>query len=329
MSIHINTFKEHIADFADYRLTLGYAQPQTVQSNRKDVNLFLAFLQMKNIEDIDGPAVIDFQKYLSQQRLNAPASANRKIFSLKAYQNFLDLKEIADYNDMPFNKVRKIRNTAPLRPNYLNLEEIEILFNSFGVTTVLGIRNYTIYSIMFLLGLRVGEVHRLNINSIDFNKNEITIIGKKGQKRTLPLLPEMISILKDYLQVRPNFLNSSECQALFISKKGKRIAIRTIEDNFKKLTKKSGLNKPFNVTCHTLRHSQATLLNEKGVDVLVIQNILGHASPRTTIRYYIHATEKQIREAMEKLPITLLLNDLVDKGVISFTFQKTYSKKAG
>ena len=329
MSININTFKEHIADFTDYRLSIGYAQPQTVQSNKKDVNLFLAFLEMKNIEDIDGPAVIDFQKYLSQQRLNAPASANRKIFSLKAYQNFLDLKEIADYNDMPFHKVRKIRNAAPLRPNYLNLEEIEILFNCFAVTTVLGIRNYTIYSIMFLLGLRVGEVHRLNINSIDFRKKEITIIGKKNQQRTLPLLPEMISILKDYLQVRPHFLNSSECDALFISKKGKRIAIRTIEDNFKKLLEKSGIHKPFNVTCHTLRHSQATLLNEKGVDVLVIQNILGHSSPRTTIRYYIHATEKQIREAMERLPITLLLNELVDKGVISFTFQKAYSKKAG
>ena len=316
-------------DFADYRLTLGYAQPQTVQSNKKDIKLFLSFLEMKNIEDINGPAVIEFQKYLSKQRLNAPASANRKIFSLKAYQNFLDLKEIADYNDMPFNKVRKIRNTAPLRPNHLNLDEIEILFNSFGVTTVLGIRDYTIYSLMFLLALRVGEVHRLNLNSIDFSKKEITITGKKGQKRILPLLPEMISILKDFLQVRRHFLNSSECDALFISKKGKRLAIRTIEDNLKKLINKSGLTKPFNVTCHTLRHSQATLLNEKGVDVLVIQNILGHASPRTTIRYYIHATEKQIREAMERLPITLLLNELVDKGVISFTFQKAYSRRAG
>lgn len=329
MSIHINTFKEHIADFTDYRLNTGYAQVQTVQSNKKDVNLFLAFLEMKKIENIDGPAVIEFQKYLSRQRLNTPASANRKIFALKAYQNFLDLKEVADYNDMPFNKVRKIINNPPLKPNYLNLDEIELLFNSFDVTTVLGVRNYTIYSLMFLLGLRVGEVHRLNLTSIDFRKKEITIIGKKDQKRTLPLLPEMISILRDYLQVRPHFLNSCECGALFISKKGKRLAVRTIEDNFKKLIHKSGLRKPFNATCHTLRHSQATLLNEKGVDVLVIQNILGHSSPRTTIRYYIHATEKQIREAMERLPITLLLNDLVDRGVITFTFQKAYAKKAG
>lgn len=329
MSIDINTFKKHIAEFTDYRLTLEYARPQTVQSNKKDIGLFVAFLEMNNIKNIDGPVVIEFQKYLKTQRRNAPGSANRKIFSLKAYQNFLDLKGVADYNDMPFNKVRKIRNTAPLRPNYLNLEEIEILFNSFDVTTVLGIRDYTVYSLMFLLGLRVGEVHRLNLNSIDFANKEITITGKKNQQRTLPLLPEMIAIIKDYLHVRGHFLNSSQCDALFISKKGKRLAIRTMEDNFKKLSRKSGLHKPFNVTCHTLRHSQATLLNEKGVDVLVIQNILGHSSPRTTIRYYIHATEKQIREAMEKLPITVLLNDLVDQGVINFTFQKSYSKKAG
>ncbi len=310
MSINIKIFRENIDPFVDYRSNL-FARPSTIQTNLKDLSLFLNFLDMKKIEDIDGPAVIDFQKYLVKQRLNCAASVNRKIHSLKAYQHFLDFNEAADDKDMPFRKPRKIRYTSPLRPNHLNMDDIEILFNSFDVTTVLGIRDYTIYSLMFLLGMRVGEVHRLNTKSINFHKREITIIGKKDQERTLPLLPEMISILKDYLEVRSNFLNSNECDALFISKKGRRIAIRTIEENFKKLIKKSGLNKQFNITCHTLRHTQATLLNEKGIDVLVIQNILGHSSPRTTIRYYIHATDKAMREAMEKLPITLLLNEMV------------------
>jgi site-specific recombinase XerD len=88
---------------------------------------------------------------------------------------------------------------------------------------------------------------------------------------------------------------------LFVSKKGNRLTIRTMEDNFKKILIKSELETHFNVTCHTLRHSFESHLNDKDVDILVIQSLLGHSTTRST-EPYIHPSLDKIRHAMEKLP---------------------------
>ncbi|MFQ5630020.1 MAG: tyrosine-type recombinase/integrase [bacterium] len=108
--------------------------------------------------------------------------------------------------------------------------------------------------------------------------------------------------------------------ALFISKKGNRLAIRTMEDNMKKLVDGLGLHVHFRVTCHTLRHTFASHLNDNGEDILVIQSLLGHGSPRST-RIYIHPSEQHIREALEKLPGVRFMNHLLERGVLKLDFQ--------
>ena len=140
---------------------------------------------------------------------------------------------------------------------------------------------------MYQLGLRVGEVHDLNLSSLDLKKNKISVIGKGRKPRTLHLNDELIDILSQYIAVRERFLNSWLTPALFISKKGNRLAIRTMEDNLKKILLYVPFAVPFNVSCHTLRHSMASHLNDKNVDILVIQSILGHSSTRIT-EPYIH-----------------------------------------
>ena len=82
---------------------------------------------------------------------------------------------------------------------------------------------------------------------------------------------------------------------------------------------------PFNVTCHSLRHSFASHLNDEEVDILVIQDLLGHATPRTTADYYIHPSEKKVKEALEKLPGVIYMNQLVKSGLIRF--QSSYHKR--
>ena len=79
-------------------------------------------------------------------------------------------------------------------------------------------------------------------------------MGKGKKVRVLYLTEELFHVISEYLAVRPCFFKSSKTNALFVSKKGNRLAIRTMEDNFKKLVNKSGLRLRFNVTCHTLRH---------------------------------------------------------------------------
>ncbi len=204
--------------------------------------------------------------------------------------------------------------------------KIKILFESIDTGTVLGIRDYAVYALMYQTGLRVGEVHTLNLNSLDLKNHKNTVIGKGKKPRTLHMNKELEEILTQYLAVRPNFYRSWENDALFLSKKGNRLAIRTMEDNLKKIVRYAPLNVQFNVTCHTLRHSFASHLNDNDVDILVIQSLLGHSSPRST-ETYIHPSMDKIREAIEKLPSVLYVKELIRTGVLNLNFQQPYKPK--
>ncbi len=131
---------------------------------------------------------------------------------------------------------------------------------------------------------------------------------------------ELIEILIQYLAVRDQFHNSWLTPALFVSKKGNSLAIRTMEDNFNKIMKSPPFNVPFEVTCHTLRHSLASHLNDKDVDILIIQSVLGHATSRST-EPYIHPSHDRVRKALEKLPGVKYVKELIRKGELDLRFQ--------
>jgi len=318
-------FFNHVEDFMDYRKTIYETSDQTIKSNHIDINLFKDFVDMKNYQYIDGRAVMDFQYYLKQQRLNSGASMNRKLFTLRSYSKYLKLEQLPNVDTLPFYDVLKCRQGYNTQANALSKQQVKSVFNAIDRNTFLAVRDYAVYAMMYKLGLRVGEVHQLNLQNIDFDNNKITVLGKGNKRRSLHLDDEMIAILSQWLAVRKHFLNHDTSKALFISKKGNRLAIRTMEDNFKKILKKLNIHFHFNVTCHTLRHSFASHLNDEDVDVLVIQDLLGHATPRTTKNYYIHPSEKRVREALEKLPGVIYMNQLVASGLIKF--QTSYHKR--
>jgi len=311
-------FFSHVDKFMDYRKTIYDISDQTMRSNHIDIQLFKNFLDMKNYQVIDGKVVMDFQYYLKQQRLNCGASMNRKIFTLRAYAKYLKFEQIPFVNTLPFCDVLKCRQGYRTRPNALTKQQVKLLFESIDRDTCLSVRDYAVYSMMYKLGLRIGEVHQLNLENIDWHDKKITILGKGNKRRILHLDDEMIAILSQWIAVRKQFLNYDICNALFISKKGNRLAIRTMEDNFKKIIKKLNLNVHFNVTCHSLRHAFASHLSDEDVDVLVIQDLLGHATPKTTADYYIHPSQKRVREAMEKMSGVIYMNQLVQDGLIKF-----------
>ena len=329
MAFKMSELNDHIQSFLDYRSELGYTRTATAKSNEIDLKLFVNFMDTNGYNTITGKEIIAFQRYLAHERNNAPAAINRKIFTLRSLQNYLELIGMENAARLPFKNVLKIRAPMAYRPNFLTEDEIKILFDTINRSSVLGIRDYAVFALMFLLGLRVGEVHRLDLHDVDLNSKRIHIKGKGGINRTLILTSELKNALENYLAVRPNFFNAHENKAFFLSKKGRRLAIRTMEDNFKKLLEASGLNKNFKVTPHTLRHSCATLLNEKEVKILTIQNILGHSNPNTTINYYLHTTEQKMRDALEKLPLTLFLNELINAGHIRLTFQSARYRRTG
>ena len=326
MAVNTDDFFRYVDDFLNYRQDIYDVSPQTIKSNQVDLGLFKNFVRSHNENTISGPAVIDFQYYLKNQRQNCGASINRKIFTLRSYGNFLKLHDIPCADALPFYDVLKIRSGYRNRPSALTPEQVRLLFESIDTFTILGIRDYAVYAMMYQLGLRVGEVHDLNLSSLDLKKNKISVIGKGRKPRTLHMNDELIEILCQYLAVRERFLNSHLSPALFISKKGNRLAIRTMEDNLKKILLYVPFAVSFNVSCHTLRHSMASHLNDINVDILVIQSILGHSSTRST-EPYIHPSQDSIRKAMDKLPGVKFVKELIRKGELNLRFQKPFRPK--
>jgi len=323
MIVSSANFFKHINAFLDYRQCIYEASSQTIKSNLCDLRLFQKFVHNKDYELIDGPAVTDFQYHLKQDRANCGNSINRKIFTLRSYSNFLRLQNVEFADKLPFYDVLKIRQGYGNRPNALTRKQIKHFFNSIDRSIILGIRNYAVYALMYQTGLRVGEVFALDLESIDFHTQIITVVGKGKKCRTLHLNSEITQILSEWIAVRSCFCNSNRNNALFISKKGYRLAIRTMEDNFKKIVLQANFKAHFNITCHTLRHTFASHLNDEEVDVLVIQSLMGHASPRSTFPY-IHPSQKKIRLAMEKLPGVIYMNKLIEQGRINLRFQSPF-----
>ena len=322
MAVIADDFFQHFDDFFNYRKDIYEISPQTVKSNRVDLDLFKNFICSQDLKSIDGPAVIDFQYHLKMQRQNCGASINRKIFTLRSYGNFLKLYDVSCADALPFYDVLKIRQGYRKRPSVLTPQQISLLFKAIDADTILGIRDYAIYALMYQLGLRVGEVHTLNLPNLNFDNHQVAVIGKGKKPRTLHINDELIEIMSQYLGVRGLFYNSWLTPALFISKKGNRLAIRTMEDNLKKILLQTNFHVPFNVTCHTLRHSMASHLNDKDVDILVIQSILGHSSTRST-EPYIHPSQDRIRKAMDKLPGVKFVKELIRKGELNLRFQSS------
>jgi site-specific recombinase XerD len=322
MAVTANDFFKYIDEYFDYRTQIYEISPQTVKSNRVDLNLFKSFFKSQKEQTISGPAVINFQYFLKNQRDNCGGSINRKLFALRSYGNFLKLYGIKHAEKLPFYDVLKIRQGYRKQPQALSSSQLRLLFDAIDNRTILGIRDYAAYALMYQTGLRVGEVRELNLDDIDLENNKITVMGKGRKPRSLHVNDELAEILCQYLAIRDQFLNSWFTPALFVSKKGNRLAVRTMEDNFKKILLNCNLDAPFNVTCHTLRHSLASHLNDKEVDILVIQSILGHASTRST-EPYIHPSYDRIRKALEKLPGIKYVKELIRKGVLNLNFQSS------
>ncbi len=220
MAVNTNTFFQYIDDFMDYRKTIHELSDQTMKSNHIDLNIFKTFVTDHKFDVINGDVAIKFQYYLKDIRENSGGSINRKIFALRIYSQFLNSSDVVNADKLPFRNILKIRQGYNNRPGALTHDQIKHLFENIDRSNALGIRDYTVYGFMYNLGLRIGEVHSLNLENIDLKRKEITVIGKGGRQRALSMTRETIQILLEWLAVRKQFRNSDSEEVLFLSKKG-------------------------------------------------------------------------------------------------------------
>ncbi len=193
------------------------------------------------------------------------------VMSLKLY-----FKEI-------LNRTINIQYLTPSRrerklPAVLSKNEVKKLVNNLS-----NIKHKCIISLMYSAGLRISEAVNLEVKDIDSERMIITVRGAKGYKdRNLPLSENILLLLREYYKILTPKIY------LFEGRKGGKYTATSIRQTFNRVVKKVGIKK--NATPHTLRHSYATHLLENGVDVRVIQKLLGHNSLNTTMIYTHIAT---------------------------------------
>ena len=175
-------------------------------------------------------------------------------------------------------------------PSIATTDEIDEMIRCIDKTKNLGKRDHAIIEFIYSAGLRVSEVNNLNIQDIDLNQNQAVIFGKGSKYRSVIFSESTSKILKDYLEIRDN---SKKEKAFFLSNSGVRISIRSIQHIVKKYISLAGLNPKYHT--HTLRHSFATHLLDGGADLRVVQELLGHTSPKTT-EIYTHISVEKSRD---------------------------------
>ncbi len=267
------------------------ASPHTAAAYRRDLRQLLAFAQDKlaaepTAEDIDVPLLRAWLGELA--RTHRATSIGRKIASVRALFRFLQRRQLTKRNPATHLALPKIQRNLP---TLLDAETMGEVIETPPAQPLLGLRDRAMLETLYGGGLRVSELCALDLASISFAGSDslatARVLGKGKKERLVPLGRQAISALQQYLKRRHESLqsNSSEdaLQALFLSRRGRRIGVRQVQI----LVKRYGIQSAGRADLHphALRHSCATHLLDGGADLRSIQELLGHSTLSTTQRY--------------------------------------------
>ena len=271
----IDTFLEQKKHLSEY----------SIRNHKLDISKLIFFLN----ENLDQDFNLDLvRKFISELRKSTSKTSIRRIISnVGTYFEYLIDQEKIEKNFFSEISPPKIGKKLP---SIATTDEIDEMIRCIDKSKNLGKRDHAIIEFIYSAGLRVSEVNNLNIQDIDLNQNQAVIFGKGSKYRSVIFSESTSKILKDYLEIRDN---SKKEKAFFLSNSGVRISIRSIQHIVKKYISLAGLNPKYHT--HTLRHSFATHLLDGGADLRVVQELLGHTSPKTT-EIYTHISVEKSRD---------------------------------
>ena len=321
-TISLTDFDHFREDYRNLRLGIFNHQPSGVKGNEYDLNLFSDYFHEHNIKAITGEKILNSLAWLREERGNHAGAINRKEASIRSYFRYLRFVQIEGADSFPIESMPRAREpyTGPVKA--LEPDEVSRLLGSIDKNSILGFRDFFLYSMLYRLGLRIGEAISINIKDIDFEKEILNIHGKGRRERKLPLLPDLMDILEKWLIYRTKLCGANRLDALFISKKGNRLSIRTAQDNLQKIVTKAGPFSIEKVTPHSMRHAFATHAIEGEQDIYVLKAILGHASTKST-EIYLHPSMRVLRKAVNNHIASEILADLINaKNVVLRVHQR-------
>ena len=279
-----------IEDFLNYCIFEKGLSDKTKDSYKNDLVVYMEFLNKKNIifvDDIESEHIKEFLKFRSNE---ATGTISHNLTVIKNFHSYL-FKEKTVRNDVSqFIERPKLRKSLP---KTLSVEDVDKLLD-IELNTPFDYRNKAMLELMYGCGLRVSELVELEINDIDMSNCVIRILGKGNKERDIPLGEYAIYYLKQYLDRRSLLLKKRSCNKLFLNNHGLGMTRQGFFKNLKQLLQSKGLSS--DVSPHTLRHSFATHLINRGADLRSIQEMLGHVDISTTKIYTRVSDEKVIED---------------------------------
>ena len=281
----------------------GYSS-NTVISYRRDIYKFLEYMEKENASFNDVDSIL-IRNFLLEETLDgiSKRSSQRRIVALRRFYEWMLKEKKVKFNPFKIISSPKLDKTLP---DFLHQEEIDELFvNNEKRTDFLALRDHALLELLYASGLRVSEVVNLTLDQIESQTRIIKVTGKGNKERMVPYSVECKKTLDKYIdECRKGIVEKNKLEtdpkALFLNARGEKLTTRGVEYILKSIEKKIGME--LDLHPHKMRHSFATHLLDEGVDLRVIQEILGHESLETTQVYTHISTSKMIESYQNYFP---------------------------
>ncbi|WP_047375346.1 tyrosine recombinase XerC [Exiguobacterium sp. ZOR0005] len=279
-------FVEDQQSFLRYCQVERRLSPHTKRSYEQTLDQYAAYCQATHLEPYDVESARRYL-YALYEAEAAASTVSQKVSCLKQFGKFVARENGGEplFHGLTSPKRRK---TIPTFAVPSEVEQLLIVAAEEN-DPFLQARDVAIIEMLYGTGIRVAELCGMDVSSYDASLSFVHVVGKGKKERYVPIGQYAKEALDRYLQVREAHVEAHET-ALFLSQKGNRVTTDQIRYVMKRLRKRGGLQKP--LTPHSLRHSFATDMLERGADLRAVQELLGHESLSTTGRYTHVSTER-------------------------------------
>ena len=274
----------------------------TLRAYRKDLLQHLEFLRELGCDGPKQVTPLNLRKFLVQLRGKdyKATTLSRKLASLRSFYKFLFREGIIGTNPATVLRSPKRHKTLP---KFLSLAEVESILSAIDEDSPNGHRDRAILETLYSTGIRVSELVGLDVADIDMFSELVKVRGKGKKERIVPIGGHALEAVKVYLAISNRGQGTGDREqgagaqkdnkALFLNKTGGRLTTRSVARVLEKYMRLSGIRQ--RPSPHTLRHSFATHLLDRGADLRAVQEMLGHASLSST-QIYTHVTTERLRQ---------------------------------
>ena len=278
-------FTEARLAFADYEAARGLSD-QTARRKSTELKRFLRYLGRQGIHDIREVNAAHLESFILELKEKGFAPSTIRTAHSMLVDLFTALMRAGKILRNPLELVEITLSEPAGVKAVFSQEEIKRFLEVVPTHTGFGVRDRAIFELMYVTGMRLGEVVGLDVGDVDFSLEEVFIRSGKGRKdRVVPLGRVAKEYLSAWLHRARLWFSASETEpAMFLNHDGRRIPASTIRFRFQRYLKAAGIERP-GLTPHSIRHSCATHLLENGAEIRYVQELLGHESIQTTADY--------------------------------------------